>query len=127
MASLFRPEAIEGRRQAWLGGIHLARPVSLTVLTWVTLVVALVVFGFLTAGQYTRKARVAGYLVPDRGVIRLAAPQSATVLESRAREGTSVHQGDVLFVLAVGQASTRGDTQEAVQSTLAARESSLRG
>jgi membrane fusion protein len=127
MASLFRPEVLNSRQREWLGSVQLARPVSLAVLTVFVLVVAVAVAAFLTVGQYTRKARVAGYLVPDRGVIRLAAPQSATVLESRAKEGASVHQGDVLFVLAVGQASTRGDTQEAVQSTLAARESSLRG
>jgi membrane fusion protein len=127
MASLFRPEVLDSRQREWLGSVQLARPVSLAVLTVFVLVVAVAVASFLTLGQYTRKARVAGYLVPDRGVIRLAAPQSATVLESHAREGASVHQGDVLFVLAVGQASTRGDTQEAVQSTLAVRESSLRG
>ncbi|MGZ5204449.1 MAG: HlyD family secretion protein [Caldimonas sp.] len=89
--------------------------------------VAATVFAFLWFGEYTRKARVTGYLVPDRGVIRLAAPQAATVLESQVSEGKRVHQGDVLFVLAVGQSSPSGDTQAAVEASLAAREQSLRG
>ncbi|MGZ5216286.1 MAG: HlyD family efflux transporter periplasmic adaptor subunit [Caldimonas sp.] len=88
--------------------------------------VAATVFAFLWFGEYTRKARVTGYLVPDRGVIRLAAPQAATVLESQVSEGKRVHQGDVLFVLAVGQSSPSGDTQAAVEASLAAREQSLR-
>jgi membrane fusion protein len=91
------------------------------------LAVAAAVFAFLFLGEYTRKARVTGYLVPDRGVIRLVAPQSATVLESHAAEGKRVRQGDVLFVLAVGQASPSGDTQSAVEASLAARQQSLRG
>jgi membrane fusion protein len=78
-------------------------------------------------GEYTRKARVSGYLVPDRGVIRLVAPQSATVIESHVAEGRSVRRGDTLFVLAVGQATLSGDTQATVQASIAARTASLQG
>jgi membrane fusion protein len=52
-------------------------------------------------------------------------PQPATVVESFVTEGRSVRRGDVLFVLAVGQATLSGDTQAAVQSSLASRERSL--
>jgi membrane fusion protein len=127
MASLFRPEVLDTRHREWLGSVQLTRPVSLYVLTVLVVVVACMVAAFLVVGEYTRKARVGGYLVPDRGVIRLAAPQAATILESHASEGQSVRRGDVLFVLGVGQASASGDTQEAVRSTLVARERSLQG
>jgi membrane fusion protein len=126
MASIFRPEAVEGRRQAWLGGIHLTRPVSLTALTWLVLGIAVAVAAFMTLGQYTRKARVVGYLIPDRGVIRLVPPLAATVAERRAVEGQSVHAGDVLFVLDVDRSTSGGDTQAAVKQSLAARSRSLR-
>ncbi len=68
-----------------------------------------------------------GFLAPDRGVIRLVAPQAATVVEAHAREGQQVRQGDTLFVLDVGQSSLSGDTQTAVESSLTARQQSLRG
>ena len=71
------------------------------------------------------KARVSGYLVPDRGVIRLVTPQVATVVESHVAEGRAVRRGDVLFVLAVGQATLSGDTQAAVQSSIESRTRSL--
>ena len=124
---LFRPEALSHRQRDWLGSIQLIRPVSLALLTGFVVVVAVAVAAYLVMGEYTRKARVSGYLVPDRGVIRLVAPQSATVVESHVSEGSSVHRGDVLFVLAVGQATLSGDTQAAVQSSLALRERSLHG
>lgn len=127
MGSFFRPEALEHRERDWLGSIQLIRPVSLAVLTSFALLTAIAVATFLVLGQYTRKARVSGYLVPDRGVIRLVAPQPATVVESHVAEGGSVHRGDVLFVLAVGQVSPSGDTQAAVQSSLATRTLSLQG
>jgi membrane fusion protein len=125
MASLFRPEVIEGRQQAWLGSIQLVRPVPLAVLTALVLIVALLTGAFLFEGRYTRKAHITGYLVPDRGVLRLVPPQAGIVAESHVVEGRSVRRGDVLFVLSVDRASLSGDTQAAVQSSLAARRSSL--
>ncbi len=124
---LFRPEALTNRQRDWLGSIQLIRPVSLALLTGFVVVVAVAVAAYLTIGEYTRKARVSGYLVPDRGVIRLVAPQPATVVESHVAEGGVVHRGDVLFVLEVGQTTLSGDTQAAVQSSLASRERSLHG
>lgn len=125
MSSLFRLEVIEGRRQNWLGSIRLVRPVSLWVLTALVVVSAVLVGTYFSVGEYTRKARVTGHLVPDRGVIRLLAPQTAQVLERHASEGQAVHRGDVLFVLSLDRATSQGDTREAVQTTLAARERSL--
>ena len=125
MPNLFRPEVLEGRRQAWLGTIQLIRPVSLAVSTTLVVLTAVAIGTFLVEGRYTRKAHVSGYLVPDRGVLRLTAPQSGTVVESRAVEGQRVHRGDVLFVLSVDSSTLAGDTQAAVQASIGARTDSL--
>jgi len=127
VANLFRHEVLSSRKQEWLGAVQLTRPVSLWAATGFVLGVAVIVFSFLWTGEYARKARVSGFLAPDRGVIRLVAPQAATVVESHAREGQTVRQGDTLFVLAVGQSSLSGDTQAAVETSLATRQQSLRG
>jgi len=125
MTNLFRPEVVEGRRQGWLGSIQLIRPVSFTVLTVFVVTTTVAVVSYLSLGEYTRKARVSGYLVPDSGVIRLVTPQPATVVERHVTEGQSVRQGDVLFVLSLERATLQGGTQAAVQQSLAARERSL--
>ena len=127
MASLFRPEVLENRQRDWLGSIQLIRPVSLGLLTAFVVATALAVASYLVLGEYTRKARVSGYLVPDQGVIRLMSPQAGTLLEAHAVEGATVRRGDVLFVLSVGQSTLSGDTQAAVRSSLALREQSLQG
>lgn len=125
MPNLFRPEVVEGRRQGWLGSIQLIRPVSFTVLTVFVVTTTVAVVSYLSLGEYTRKARVSGYLVPDSGVIRLVTPQPATVVERHVTEGQAVRQGDVLFVLSLERATLQGGTQAAVQQSLAARERSL--
>lgn len=123
--SLFRPEAVLGQQQSWLGSIQLIRPVSFAVLTTLVLVTVGVVALLLIEGRYTRKAHVAGFLVPDKGVLRLLAQQSGTVVESRVVEGQAVRQGDILFVLSTDRATLGGDTQAKVQTSIAAREKSL--
>ncbi len=125
MAGLFRPEVIEGRQQAWLGSIQLVRPLSLAVLTAGVVAVAVAAGAFLYEGRYTRKAHISGYLVPDRGVVRLVPPQQAVVLERRVVEGAQVRAGDVLFVLSLDRATLAGDTRAAVKASLDARVRSL--
>ncbi|HMM85474.1 HlyD family efflux transporter periplasmic adaptor subunit [Azohydromonas sp.] len=124
-ASIFRPEAVEHRRQAWLGSIQLVRPLSLSLLTGAVVVALGLTLATLSWGEYTRKARVGGVLVPEGGVVRLLPPQAAVVLERLADEGQRVRAGDVLFVLSLDRATAGGDAQAQVQRTLAARERSL--
>jgi len=124
--NIFRREALESQQTSWIGEIQLVRPLSLALLTGSVVVALLAVGAFLAFGEYTRKVRVSGVLVPDRGVIRLVPPQDAVVLERRVTEGASVRAGDVLFVLSLDRAAVGGDTQATVQRTLAEREKSLR-
>ena len=126
MSSLFRHEVLENRQRDWLGSIQLTRPLSLHVLTGLALAIAAAVIAYLMLGEYTRKARVSGFLVPDKGVIRLVAPRAGTVLEAHVAEGGVVRQGDVLYVLSVEQSTLAGDSDAVVQS-LSARERSLKG
>ena len=120
---LFRPEARQHFDRARLGSIQLQRPLSLHVLTAVAVVAVAAVGVFLSTAEYTRKARVSGYLVPDRGVLRITVPQAATVVSRQVSEGQSVKAGDVLFVLALDAGSDQ--LGEGIASSLAERQRSL--
>lgn len=125
MSDLFRAEALEYRRNTWLGRIQLVRPVSFSVLTgWVALT-AVATGCFLFQGEYTRKAHVMGVLVPDQGVLRLPAPQAGTVVERRVAEGDTVDAGDILFVVSVDRSTASGDAQTVIQGSIEARARSL--
>ena len=126
MVNIFRREALESQQSSWIGEIQLVRPLSLALLTGGVALAVLAAAAFLALGEYTRKVRVTGVLVPDRGVIRLVPPQDAVVLERRVAEGARVRAGDVLFVLSLDRAAASGDVQAAVQRTLVEREKSLR-
>jgi membrane fusion protein len=123
--NIFRREVLESRRSSWIGEIQLVRPPSLAWLT-AGVVLAVAALGtFVSVGEYTRKVRVAGVLMPDRGVVRLTAPQDAVLLEARVGEGAQVKAGEVLFVLSLDRTQAAGDTQAAVQQSLGERKRSL--
>lgn len=100
-----------------------------SMLIWLSglmVLLAIAVAVFLVWGEYTRKARVAGFLAPSSGMIKVFTPQSATVVERRAMEGQAVERGDVLFVLSSEQASLENDdAQAAAIESIVARRASL--
>lgn len=90
MSSLFRPEAIDGQRQSWLGEVRLVRPLPLTVLTVWAVVFAALLTGYAFIGEYTHKTRLEGALElraggaepgPLRAVL-CAAPASVGLLRA---------------------------------------------
>jgi membrane fusion protein len=125
MSLLFRPEVAEAQRQNWLGQVQLVRPLSLTVFTVGVLCLLALVIAFLFLGEYTRKARIGGVLVPDLGVIRLVPPVQGRVLERRVTEGQTVRAGEVMFVLALESSTLSTEVQRRVHRSLAQRKRSL--
>ncbi|PHV08240.1 secretion protein [Janthinobacterium sp. BJB412] len=126
MSSLFRPEAVKHKNERLHGVVILAHTWSHTALTafFCCIVAALVAFAFHFG--FTRKETVSGVVVPDRGVIRLAAPQSGIVTRIQAREGELVHAGDPLFVLSSERVSAKGETQASINEALTSRMGHLR-
>lgn len=104
-SKLFRSEAIEHQRERALGEALMARPLSLSLLTALFAVLAAMVVLFATQGEYTRKAQVKGYLAPDKGLIKIFAPQAGTLIEKHVTEGQFVEQGAPLFVLSTESSS----------------------
>jgi membrane fusion protein len=125
MGLVFRPEVADANRQPWLGPVQLVHPVSLSLLSVGVLVVLLLTVALLFFGEYTRKARVGGVLVPDLGVIRLVPPVAGRVIERNVSEGQAVHAGDVMFVLSLQDSTLPAQAQAQVLRSIEQRRASL--
>lgn len=97
---LFRPEVIEARRTGWLGGISLAQPLRLWLLAASVAAAAVAIGVFLAMGEYTRRSRVQGQLVPDLGVATVVAPEAGVVDRILPGEGERVLAGAPLALVA---------------------------
>jgi membrane fusion protein len=122
---LFRQEALDHQRDTWLGDVVLSRPPAFALLAWLFFAIALVLVAYLVWGEYTKKARAAGYLVPESGLIKIHAQQPGAVTALKVVEGQQVAKGDVLAIVSTERTSAQGDTQAEVSRQLVVRRESL--
>lgn len=123
---LFRPEAVAEQQDRWLGSVLLVPRLSHALLTGIATLLVAGVIGVVAFGEYTRKARLQGSLVPEGGLIQVLAPQSGVLTQVSAKEGLEVERGTTLAVLSVErQSETMGSTQGEVVRALRARRDAL--
>lgn len=121
----FRDAALAHASERRYGEIVLTRPVSHSALTVLFAVIASCVVAFLACVSVTRKAHIAGVLLPAQGLIRIQPSQAGIVTSVRVREGQVVHTGDMLFVLASGRTTAQGDAEQTISRLLQARRDSI--
>ena len=124
---LFRSETESARATSWLGRIVLIRPASFALITAMALAISVALAAFFWFGEYTRKSRVTGTLVPTQGIMRVIAPQAGLVVASYVREGERVDAGAPLLVISDTRANrATEDVSAALASRLDARRTALR-
>lgn len=124
--SLFRKEALEFRKVKLHGEILITNPLSMTVLTIISCVIAFLLVSYLVWGEYTQKQRVRGVLVPDKGLIRVYATQQGTIIKLHVTEGEHVEKGQLLYSQNSEKVSGSGiSTQSAIMDNLLSQEESF--
>jgi membrane fusion protein len=116
---------LEARRLAWLGRPTIAHDVPMTVIGIFSLAFVVAAVLFLVFGEYTRRVRVSGVVLPIDGLTRLVAPQAGWVTELRVKEGESVRRGDILYTLSIDSTTVLGNTQDAVADVLRGKREEL--
>lgn len=123
---LFRPEVLEAKRRSWLGGVSLAQPLSLWVLAGFAALAALAIVLFLVFGEYTRKSRVIGQLVPNAGLVTVIAPTSGVLSRLFPAEGDAIEAGASLTLISTPRATASGtDTQDVIRAGIDQRRQSV--
>jgi membrane fusion protein len=123
---LFRSEVLVERQTQWIGTVLLAPRASHRLFTLVGGLVTAAILGLLFLADFTRTARVNGWLVPQEGVVRVYAPRPGVIVGLQVAEGTQVHKGEPLLTLSDElQSATLGATQAQIARQLDERRSSL--
>jgi membrane fusion protein len=123
---LFRSAAVAAHKHDELGAIVLVRPISYAFLAGFAAAVAGGLIALACLASYTAHTTLRGRLVPERGVIDVASPQSGTIVELRVGEGERVAAGDTLLVLSSERLTRTGAALEAaVGAELVERRASL--
>lgn len=117
MLELFRPEA---RPQA---ASEIGFPLGVTS-RWMklyTLALALVILAAAAGtvfGSYSRKVLVSGFLIPDKGLIKIEPPRSGRITEQLVEDGQHVEKDQPLFVLDVSDVIHEGRSVDLLKQNL---------
>lgn len=123
---LFRQAALEHQRRAHeQGQVLLRSPRSFWLISVASLTLGLGVLLMLFLVSYTQRARVSGHLVPDRGLVNLAALQPGVVAEALVGEGATVRRGQPLFRLRAERPAQAGELAQAAVRSLEQQHRSL--
>lgn len=120
--ALFRPEVVAERQSQWLGTVLLTPRLSHALFAVCAAAALAAVVGLFTFAEYTKKARLNGWLVPEQGLVRVIAPQPGTVQALQVREGQEVTKDAPLLVLSTElRSQARGASREEAVRQLTAR------
>ncbi|MGV7208390.1 hypothetical protein ACLB1G_11110, partial [Oxalobacteraceae bacterium A2-2] len=112
--SLYRVEALAAHQDKHMGEALMIRPISWRACTYclVGLTTALLIYA--CTAHYTRHEHVSGYLVPDLGLVTVAAPQTGIVQARYVAEGDMVRRGARLYTISSDHAVADAASAEAM-------------
>lgn len=87
----------------------MAQPITFSLLTLLFVLITAIALAFLFMNRYTKKERVAGYIVPDRGMVAVFSPQQGILSQLNVIEGMHVDENDNLFSVIVDQRAMGGE------------------
>ena len=115
--SHFRQAALDHNHNRGLGEVVFATSPAALSLGLVAIFIAVLILAFAWWGEFTRKAHVEGFLIPDKGLIKSYTPTAGTVIDKQVSEGQAVKSGDVLIILSTERGSLQ--TTEVQATTIA--------
>jgi len=116
-SSLFRHEAIDQQKDRLYGEVVISQPRSFYLITFGTLLVVFIIVLLLVYGTYARRETVVGYIVPDKGLVKIYAPIQGELFKQHIIEGQQVMKGDLLFSILTLSANILGGDRDALLLT----------
>ncbi len=96
---LFRPEAVENRRNKNYGSVSINTPMHYTILSIGFSGLVGLILLFLLLGEFSEKFIVKGYLESTKGVARIFPNRSGVIAKCFVKQGNKVKKGEELFLI----------------------------
>jgi len=112
MKSLFRQEAVDHNTRRLAGEVLLAAPLPTKLIGLILSAIVLGALAFAAIATYARTASLAGWLVPNKGLIRAAAPATGLIQSVLVNEGDIVPQGKRLAAIDLTAETAEGNAGE---------------
>ena len=97
MMELFRKEVLDNHYRVTTGDILIQSSLCMTISTIATILLISMLAIFITFGEYTRKSRLTGIVMPSSGLIKITPKFNGHVTKLTVKEGDHVEKGQLLY------------------------------
>ena len=123
---LFRPEALEAKKDRFESRVTLIGPASLRSVSIGCIVILIVAVYCIFGVEYTRHVSASGIVASSAGVIKIRAPQAAVIAAKYFTDGDQVQKGQLLYLLSAERFSeSNRSIDTALQAIADARKKSI--
>lgn len=105
---VFRKEVYEAQRRQLFGSVIVTQPISIYSSCALIFAVFLIILIFLSQATYSRKETVKGYLLPERGVVKVFSDRVGVIESLYVKEGDLIQQGEALLKVKNSQSLPTG-------------------
>lgn len=96
---LFRKQVLEKKNTSYYSKAVVITPIHYSILLMFIAIVVTLTIIYLVTSDFSKKEKVKGYLVPQKGISRVYSHVSGVVSDISVKEGDSVLAGDVLMLV----------------------------
>ena len=112
--ALFRQQALDEQKDRLFGDVIITQPMSFSLITGgISLIVMLIIL-ILLLGTYARRETVVGYMVPDKGLVKIYAPLQGVLSKQYIQEGQQINKGDRLLTISTLQDNEHGNDRDSI-------------
>lgn len=105
---MFRKEVYMAQRRQLFGPVIVTQPISMYSSCALVFTVFLIILIFLSQANYSRKETVKGYLLPERGVVKVFSDRVGVIESLYVKEGDLIKQGEALLKVKNSQSLSTG-------------------
>lgn len=105
---LFRREVLQSKKNRLIGNVILIQPLSLQTITLSVFLLFVASIVYATQSHYSRKETVKGYLIPQKGVVKVYSGRAGVLDDLFVVEGERVKQGQSIAKIRNSQSLASG-------------------
>jgi len=111
---MFRKEVLEKKANNEFGEVIVLPKSSIYVSILFLLFVVSCVMIFISLNTYEKKEKVSGYVLPDKGVVKIFVPRDGFIKDLKVLVGQKIKKGDILALVQSQVNNTNGQLQSEV-------------
>ncbi|EMG0022195.1 HlyD family secretion protein, partial [Acinetobacter baumannii] len=94
---LFRKEVFESRKNRFVGNVIVSVPITFKMLALIFGLMGLALLIFIFSGEFTKKVRVSGQIMPNDGFVKIYSTRTSIVKDIYVKENDFVKVGQNLL------------------------------